>query len=198
MEEVILIFQPERKSTLYEAIYILSDNRYRIIDIRDSTGKNENEDDENDEQKQSGSGPFANIKSQFGHHGFMRHQFGQRGWLRPAIISMLEEKPMNGMEVINRFYDVSHGWWKPSPGSVYPLLETLESEGLIKKGSDGRYSVTKKYEDQKIPQGQADELLTNMEGTISYFEDMAKSDRSKFSGYKARIEKLSSRLSKLK
>ena len=79
--------------------------------------------------------------------GLGRTQFGQRGWLRPAILKLLEEKPMNGMEIINRFYEASHGWWKPSPGSSYPLLETLESEGMIKKGSDGRYQIAKEFKE---------------------------------------------------
>ena len=127
----------------------------------------------------------------------MRAQFGQRGWLRPAILKLLQEKPMNGMELINRFGEASHGWWKPSPGSIYPLLENLESEGLTKKRGDGRYEVTKRFASEFGPIGQVDEMLTNMEGTVSYFEDMAKSDKAKFSTYRKRIGNLTERLSKL-
>jgi hypothetical protein len=42
-----------------------------------------------------------------------------------------------------------------------------------------------------------DEMITNMEGTVSYFEEMAKVDKAKLSIYKKRIEKLTERLSKL-
>ncbi len=157
--------------------------------------RNEEENEKYDEKRgQEAGGPW---KHQFGHRGFMRAQFGQRGWLRPAILRLLQEKPMNGMEIINQFNEASHGWWKPSPGSIYPLLETLETEDMLKKRQDGRYEVTKKFTSSFGPIGQVDEMLTNMEGYASYFEDMARSDKAKFSSYEKRIEKLASRLSKL-
>jgi len=126
--------------------------------------------DESDTEQNNRGGPgvWRHMAGQWGHHqGFGRAHFGQRGWLRPAILRLLEEKPMSGMEMINRFYDVSHGWWKPSPGSVYPLLETLESEGLVKKRSDGRYVITKKFKEARAPGGQVEDMMTNMESTVS-------------------------------
>jgi DNA-binding PadR family transcriptional regulator len=158
---------------------------------------NEDENEDTGETRQRGWG-FGEGHGFMGHRAFMRSQFGQRGWLRPAILRLLQDKPMNGMEIINRFNEASHGWWKPSPGSIYPLLETLENEEMIKKRSDGRYEVTKKFASEFGPIGQVDEMLTNMEGSVSYFEDMAKSDKAKFSSYKKRIERLSDRLSKIK
>ncbi len=159
---------------------------------------------QNDDDRDEGAERLREQKWNWGHgpgwHGhrmLMRAQFGQRGWLRPAILKLLQEKPMNGMEIINRFSEASRGWWRPSPGSVYPLLETLESEGMIKKRNDGRYETTKKYASEFGPIGEVDEMITNMEGTVSYFEDMAKSDKAKFSTYKKRIEKLADRLSGL-
>src|SRR5271168_4604110 len=111
--------------------------------------------DDSDQQSFGGrSGFWGTMQGQWGHQGFGRAQFGQRGWLRPAILKLLEEKPMNGMEMINKFYEASHGWWKPSPGSVYPLLETLESEGTIKKMSDGRYEITKSFKEGLASVGQ--------------------------------------------
>ena len=131
------------------------------------------------------------------HQGFGRANFGQRGWLRPAILRLLEDKPMNGMEMINKFYEASHGWWKPSPGSVYPLLETLENEELIRKRSDGRYEVTKRFRSGAESRGQVDEMVTNMEGTVSYLEEMAKNDKTGFTTYRKRLERLKDRLGKL-
>ncbi|HUB92356.1 MAG TPA: PadR family transcriptional regulator [Candidatus Saccharimonadales bacterium] len=157
-------------------------------------------DEEEERQQNYGGGPgfWGGMGRQWGHHGgFGRAQFGQRGWLRPAILKLLEEKPMSGMEMINKFYEASHGWWKPSPGSVYPLLETLESEELIRKRGDGRYEVTKKFRGGAGAGGQVDEMMTNMEGTVSYLEELARSDKPKFSAYRKRIEKLTERLSRL-
>ena len=41
-------------------------------------------------------------------------------------------------------------------------------------------------------------MLTNIEGTASYLEELAKSDKAKFNRYKSRIDKLATRLSKIK
>jgi DNA-binding PadR family transcriptional regulator len=156
------------------------------------------QEDAGEQNSDSRPGFWGQMQGQFGNQaGHGRAHFGQRGWLRPAILKLLEEKPMNGMEMINKFYEASHGWWKPSPGSVYPLLETLETEEMIKKRADGRYEVTKKFKSASRPTGQVEEMVTNMEGTVSYFEEMSKSDKTKFSAYKKRVEKLAERLSKL-
>ena len=37
---------------------------------------------------------------------------------------------------------MTRGRWRPSPGSVYPLLEDLSTEKLVKKRDDGRYELT--------------------------------------------------------
>ena len=74
---------------------------------------------------------------------------------------------------------------------------TTENEEMIKKRSDGRYEVTKKFKSASNSTGQVDEMVTNMEGTVSYLEEMTKSDKTAFSSYRKRIEKLTERLSKL-
>jgi DNA-binding PadR family transcriptional regulator len=150
------------------------------------------------DSEDNNAGVWNTMRGQWGHPGFGRAHFGQRGWLRPAILRLLEEKPMNGMEMINKFYDASHGWWKPSPGSVYPLLETLEAEGAVKKKSDGRYELTKKFKSQFTGNGQVEEMITNMEGTVSYLEELSKSNKTKIKPYKQRIERLAGRISRLK
>ena len=42
---------------------------------------------------------------------------------------------MHGYEVIRELEGRSGGRWRPSPGSVYPTLQLLEDEGLV-KGED--------------------------------------------------------------
>lgn len=54
-----------------------------------------------------------------------------RGNIKPIILQALNEKPMHGYEIISHFANRSHGHWRPSPGSVYPMLKKLEAEGLI-------------------------------------------------------------------
>jgi DNA-binding PadR family transcriptional regulator len=69
----------------------------------------------------------------------------RRGDVRTAILSLLAEQPMHGYEIINQLAERSGGIWRPSAGSVYPTLQQLEDEGLIKgEERDGRnvYSPT--------------------------------------------------------
>jgi DNA-binding PadR family transcriptional regulator len=52
---------------------------------------------------------------------------------------MLGEQPLHGYEIIQRIGERSGGAWQPSPGSVYPALQLLEDEGLIRaEPQDGR------------------------------------------------------------
>jgi DNA-binding PadR family transcriptional regulator len=54
-----------------------------------------------------------------------------RGLLRFYILKLLTEKPMKGYEVITRIEERTAGVWKPGPGSIYPMVESLRKEGLI-------------------------------------------------------------------
>jgi len=55
-----------------------------------------------------------------------------RGDVRAAILLLLEEGPLHGYHLIQRIEDRSGGLWRPSPGSVYPALQLLEDEGLVR------------------------------------------------------------------
>ncbi len=63
----------------------------------------------------------------------------RRGDARTAILLLLAEEPRNGYGLMQEIEDRSEGAWRPSPGSVYPLLSQLEDEGLIRgEEHDGR------------------------------------------------------------
>jgi DNA-binding PadR family transcriptional regulator len=62
-----------------------------------------------------------------------------RGDVRSAILGLLAEEPMHGYQIIQELTERSGGMWRPSPGSVYPTLQQLEDEGLVRAGeSHGR------------------------------------------------------------
>jgi DNA-binding PadR family transcriptional regulator len=68
-----------------------------------------------------------------------------RGDVRTAVLALLAERPMHGYQIIQQIEERSGGSWKPSPGSVYPTLQLLADEGLIRADeSNGRktYSLT--------------------------------------------------------
>ncbi|HZK04696.1 MAG TPA: PadR family transcriptional regulator [Actinomycetaceae bacterium] len=51
--------------------------------------------------------------------------------MRAAILLLLAEQPRHGYDLIQEIADRSAGTWTPSPGSVYPTLQSLEDEGLV-------------------------------------------------------------------
>ncbi|MEM6494932.1 MAG: PadR family transcriptional regulator [Pseudomonadota bacterium] len=58
--------------------------------------------------------------------------FGQ-GELRLALLALINEEPRHGYELIKAIEDMTGGAYAPSPGAVYPTLQMLEEEGLIKQ-----------------------------------------------------------------
>ncbi|MCW4043226.1 MAG: PadR family transcriptional regulator [Candidatus Bathyarchaeota archaeon] len=55
-----------------------------------------------------------------------------RGLLRFLVLKMLSEKPMSGGEIIKEI-EMQTGSWKPSPGSIYPLLAWMLKKGFTKE-----------------------------------------------------------------
>ena len=68
-----------------------------------------------------------------GGHGHGRGPWSRarRGDVRAATLLTLAEEPMHGYQIMQRLEERSGGAWRPSPGSVYPMLQLLEDQGLI-------------------------------------------------------------------
>jgi DNA-binding PadR family transcriptional regulator len=81
-----------------------------------------------------------------------------KGFIRYQVLELLSEKPMSGSEIMNEIENKTSGRWKPSPGSIYPLLSWLQDNGHVKEvrtkeGGMKRYTLTEKgkalFEEQK-------------------------------------------------
>lgn len=71
--------------------------------------------------------------------GGRRGGFGGRGDVRAAILALLTERPMHGYEMLGELSHRTQGLWRPSPGSLYPALQLLEDQGLVRSvTADGR------------------------------------------------------------
>jgi DNA-binding PadR family transcriptional regulator len=75
--------------------------------------------------------------------GSMRGGRGRRGDIRVAILTLLQERPMHGYEMMQELDERTQGLWQPSPGSIYPALQLLEDQGMVRSESaDGRRQFT--------------------------------------------------------
>jgi len=80
-----------------------------------------------------------------GHRGGRRRQWFEAGDMKYVILKLLKDKPRHGYEVMKELEDQMHGFYSPSPGTVYPTLQWLEDEGLVKaKDLEGKkvYEIT--------------------------------------------------------
>ena len=128
------------------------------------------------------------------------------GGLRSFVLNLLYEKPLRGSEIIEAIGSKTMGWWRPSPGSIYPLLSKLEEEGYIIKDKEGRYELTQQGKDELgvhrsvlrgfSPIGRpstVEEMLTEMDSYLDYFSDVS----NEMSPQKDKLKELSKRLSEI-
>jgi DNA-binding PadR family transcriptional regulator len=80
-----------------------------------------------------GFGPGGGFGPPFGPRG----RRAARGDVRAAVLLLLAEEPRNGYALMHEIEDRSEGVWRPSPGSIYPVLAQLEDEGLVQATKEG-------------------------------------------------------------
>jgi len=134
--------------------------------------------------------------------GSKRHR-GLRVW----VLHILERGPLNGAELMEQMDRMTMGWWRPSPGSIYPLLEQLEEEKLISKGPDGRYQLTetarggpdwmKGWFPGNAGPRTPDDAVRELESYATYLEDLARSERDQVPGLDDRLRSVARRLETL-
>ena len=66
-------------------------------------------------------------------------RFFRQGEVRLALLSLLEDEPAHGYELMKRLEERSGGMYRASAGTVYPVLQQLEDEGLVRiQEEDGK------------------------------------------------------------
>jgi hypothetical protein len=139
--------------------------------------------------------PISEIRAMW---GVSRRKRG----LRHFVLTLLRRGPRNGAEIMNDMEVMTHGWWRPSPGSVYPLLEEMVEEGSIRKLPDGRYELlalpTFDWGPHGIEPRTPQEALREIAGLTSYLEDLKRSTPGFADSVKTEIEQVADRLRQLK
>ena len=88
-----------------------------------------------------------------------RRRGGRGGDVRAAVLLLLADAPRHGYQLIQDIAERSSGAWTPSPGSVYPVLQQLEDEGLITlERIEGRNTATLTADGQTYVNDHREEL----------------------------------------
>jgi DNA-binding PadR family transcriptional regulator len=99
----------------------------------------------------------------------------RRGDVRAAILDLLAEgQPWNGYQIIQEIGARTQGVWRPSAGSVYPALQQLEDEALIRAeaaGEDRRRMYTLTEEGRAYVEEHADELRASWDAVAGSVDD---------------------------
>ncbi|RLE99189.1 MAG: PadR family transcriptional regulator [Thermoprotei archaeon] len=136
----------------------------------------------------------------------MLHLIARRGMLlRSIVLALLRRRPMAGIEVIREIERMSMGLWRPSPGTIYPLLKLLEKEGLVKSKEVGGmriYELTERGEVVAselallLPPESPEEVLDSIEAYINYLRDYS-NERGLDEKTRERVKALAEMLRKL-
>ncbi len=126
----------------------------------------------------------------------------------PEYYKLMNKDDKHYYKHLNR--TMKHAPRRPSPGSVYPMLKKMVSEGFIVKLEDGRYDLTdlghetyanifghshKSHEEMDRSTQAVENALNEIDSYISYLNDIKK---EKLALHKERIGELSERLKEMK
>jgi len=119
---------------------------------------------------------FAMRGAPFGPRHFrVRGPRVRRGDVRAAILDLLAEgQPWNGYQIIQEIGARTQGVWRPSAGSVYPALQQLEDEALIRAeatGEDRRRMYTLTEEGRAYVEEHAEELRASWDAVTGSVDD---------------------------
>lgn len=121
------------------------------------------------------------------------------------VVYLLSSSPKNGMELMDGVESITRGWWRPTPGSIYPLLKEMSGHGIVKKKDDGRYELTAKgkaqaedfYGPHRRRPRTMEDMVGQIESFVAYMEDVKGARSDQLQPHLSSIRGLAKRLSDL-
>jgi DNA-binding PadR family transcriptional regulator len=92
----------------------------------------------------------------------------ERGLLRYVILSVLKDGPKHGYEIMRQLEEKTQGRYSPSPGTLYPTLQLLEDQELVKAEQEADKRVYHLTDDGHAELDKQNNLV---EGFWSRFQD---------------------------
>ncbi len=132
-----------------------------------------------------------------------RKKRGLRHW----VILILRRQPRNGAEIMDDMEFMTHGWWRPSPGSVYPLLDEMLKDGTIRKRDDSRYELVPSAATEDLwghgwrmgagPRTPQD-IVQELSGLTAYLEDLRRTQPHATDPVQGDLDSVAERLRKMR
>lgn len=125
--------------------------------------------------------------------------------LPSMVVYLLSSSPRNGVELMDGVEELTRGHWRPTPGSMYPLLKFLTEDGMVRKLPDNRYELTEKGKAQAEESfgrhhrraRTSSEVLSQMDSYLSFLEDTKETAGDELAANAAKIRGLVKRLNDL-
>ncbi len=128
--------------------------------------------------------------------------------LRRWVLYIVKDSPKSGAEIMDVMEANLQGWWRPSPGSIYPLLKNMVHEGVIARSPDDKYSLTPAgreevdhpwpwFERQTPAPRTVEGAIEVLSSYTSYLEDLARTKDKDVAANAGNIRELGARLTKL-
>lgn len=136
----------------------------------------QNNEEWNDEPRRHGKGHQQSGRHQHGRHKHGRGHDGaahqpreraRRGDARYILLDALRDGPKHGYEIIKALEERSSGQYIPSPGTVYPTLQYLEDQGLVRSTQEAERRVF------QLTEAGSAELITQAEHVAAFWQRYA-------------------------
>ena len=106
----------------------------------EGSGHHEGHHHEGDQAERGGGRYFRGGGPRGDHSGGPRGR-ARRGEARYVLLDALRDGPKHGYEIIKALEERSAGRYTPSPGTVYPTMQFLEDQGLVRAEQEAERRV---------------------------------------------------------
>lgn len=121
------------------------------------------------------------------HFPIIAKAFVARGDFKMIVLAVLQERPMHGYEISTFIEEQSRGFYRPSPGAIYPALRALLNKGYIRIKSEERRKI---YQITPAGRRMLQQKHAQIEKSIRAFRDAIGPERAMLMGEMHKTGKL--------
>jgi DNA-binding PadR family transcriptional regulator len=98
----------------------------------------------------------------------------RKGYLRIVALTLLSRKPHHGYEIMKEIKVRTGGFWRPTPGGIYPILQSLEESAYIQGEWDSGLRKRKTYTITEAGRSVLQQALTRQNQIAGTMRDLFK------------------------